>query len=57
MAENAYILFEFDPTQIFRTVDLDIRDIRRTKKKDIVTIANTTMNILVGTRNLEGESC
>ena len=33
MAENAYILFEFDPTQIFRTVDLDIRDIRRTKKK------------------------
>jgi len=57
MAENAYILFEFDPTQIFRTVDLDIRDIRRTKKKDIVTIASTTMNILVGTRNLEGESC
>ena len=57
MAENAYILFEFDPTQIFRTVNLDIRDIRRMKKKDIVTIASTTMNILVGTRNLEGESC
>ncbi len=57
MAENAYILFEFDPTQIFRTINLDIRDIRRAKKKDIVTIASTTMNILVGTRNLEGESC
>jgi hypothetical protein len=57
MAENAYILFEIDPTQIMRTVKLDIRDVRRTKKKDIVRIANEKMNILVGTRNLEEESC
>src|SRR5437588_12282608 len=57
MAENAYILFEFDLTQLLRTVKLDIRDIQRTKRKDIVNIANTTMNILVGTQNLEGESC
>jgi hypothetical protein len=57
MAENAYILFEIDPTQIMRTVKLDIRDVRRTKRKDIVNIANAKMNILVGTRNLEEESC
>lgn len=57
MAENAYILFEIDPAQILRTTKLDIRDIRRTKRKDIVIIANAKMNILVGTRNLEGESC
>ena len=56
MAENAYILFEIDPTQIMRTVKLDIRDVRRTRRKDIVSIANAKMNILVGTRNLE-ESC
>ena len=57
MAENAYIFFEFNPTQLLRTVELDIKDIRQTKRKDIVNIANTTMNILVSTQNLEGESC
>ena len=56
MAENAYILFEFDPTQLLRTVELDIRDLRQTKRKDIVNIANTTMNILVSTRNLKGRA-
>ena len=57
MAENAYILFEIDPVQILRTDKLDIRDVRRTRRKDIVNLANTRMNVLVGTRNLEEESC
>ncbi|SRR6266480_347580 len=57
MAENAYILFDVDPIQILRTTKLDIRDIRRTRKKDIIDIANAKMDILVGTRNLEEESC
>src|SRR3954447_3109465 len=51
MAENAYILFEVDPIQILCTTKLDIRDIWRTRKKDIVEIANAKMNILVSTRN------
>jgi len=57
MAENAYILFEMDPLQILRTEKLDIRDVRRTRRKDVVNLANTKMNVLVGTRNLEGENC
>src|SRR3954471_5512635 len=57
MAENAYILFDVDPIQILRTTKLDIRDIRRTRKKDIIDIANAKMDILMGTRNLEEESC
>src|SRR2546430_11244617 len=57
MAENAYILFEINPIQILRTTKLDIRDIRRTRKKDIIDIANAKMDILMGTRNLEEESC
>src|SRR3954452_312105 len=38
MAENAYILFEVDPIQIIRTIKLDIRDVQRTRKKDIIDI-------------------
>ena len=57
MAENAYILFEVDPIQILCTTKLDIRDIQRTRKKDIIDIANAKMNILVSTQNLEEESC
>ena len=57
IAENAYILFEVNPIQILRTIKLDIRNVRQTRKKDIVEIANAKMNIFVGTQNLEGESC
>src|SRR2546423_13387210 len=56
MAENAYILFEVNPIQILRTTKLDIRDVQRIRKKDIIDIANAKMNILVSTQNLE-ESC
>ena len=49
IAENAYILFEVDPIQILCTTKLDIRDVQRTRRKDIVEIANAKMNILVGT--------
>src|SRR4051794_6751834 len=49
IAENAYILFEVDPIQILRTIKLDIRDVRRTRKKDIIDIVNAKMNILVST--------
>ena len=57
MAENAFILFEVDPIQILHTTKLDIRDVRQTRRKDIVKIANAKMNILVSTQNLEEESC
>ena len=57
MAENAYILFEVDPIQILRITKLDIRNVQRTRKKDIVKISNAKMNIFVGTWNLEEESC
>lgn len=57
IAENTYTLFEVDPVQILRTTKLDIRDIRRTKKKDLIAIVDVKVNVLVSTRNLEGESC
>src|SRR5436305_7902057 len=57
IAENAYILFKVNPTQILCTTKLDIRDVRQTRKKNIVNIANAKMNILMSTQNLEEESC
>src|SRR5947199_3464652 len=53
MAENAYILFEVNSIQILRTTNLDIRDIQRIKKKNIIDIANAKMSILMSTQNLE----
>src|SRR3954451_14915153 len=53
IAENAYILFEVDLIQILRIIKLDIRDVQRTRKKDVINIANAKMNILVSTQNLE----
>ena len=57
IAEGTYTLFEVDPVQILRTTKLDIRDIRRTKRRDILAIVDAKVNILVSTRNLEEESC
>jgi hypothetical protein len=57
ISEKAYILFELDPAQILRTSRLDIRDLRRTRKQDIIKIANDKIEFFVGTQSLEEENC
>lgn len=58
IAENAFILFKDNPTQILRTKKLTIAYLRRTHKSKIIELNNQTQEcFFVGTQSLEEENC
>ena len=57
MVENVYDLFEFNPTQILHTKYLNVQDIRRMKRSEVLYLRDCLINSFAGAQSLVEESC